>query len=250
MTAKRGYPFPSRTSIKESECYYLVDDIVSFEQKQNHFESKISNGVINIKLQYFSIEHELIKAFQYVNPHQSNLSTSSIKFGTIIRESANLYEQISRIVFEKLYENSDSINIFNYLSLDVFFNFKAITIYSPLLQNLSLHSTNILWPFQELNTWDQNSSIEFAQIPLWWKAYNKIKHSPNEITTYSTLENAIRATLAAFIIISKHFGPGVVSGSLFKPRENGRKIIEENLNVEQSQLFMYSEDLFGYTFRP
>jgi len=250
MHKQEHFPFPSRTSLKEFECYYIADNIATFEQKQKYFESKITDGVINIKLQYFSIENDLISAFQYVNPHHSNLSTSSIKFATIIRESANLFEQNSRLIYKKLYQESGKIDIYNYLALDLFFSFKSTEVYSPLLQNLSLHSNSILWPFKELSTWDQNSSINSSHIPLWWTAYNKIKHSPGAITNCATMENAIRAVLAAFTLISKHFGPGVVSGNLFKPRENNGEIIEESLNVEQSRLFMYSKDLFGFTLMP
>jgi hypothetical protein len=242
-----SYPFPTRNvSFTDNDCFYIAPNHTDFDALKANYERKISIEAINLKLQYFSIERDLINSFHYVNPVLENLPTSSVKFATIIRESSNLFEQIARIIYNKLFVVTGSINIYNYLSLDRFLDFQNSKLHCPILQNLALNKPFILNPFYEMSTWDKNSEIEDVSIPKWWTAYNKIKHSPTELTDYSILENAVRSLLASYLIISKYLGPGVVSGSLEKPEKNGAEIINRHLTVEESGLFMRSDHLFGY----
>jgi len=242
-----NFNFPNRnTSFQDKDCFYIEPNEHDYDELVTVFEKKISNESINLKLQYFSIEKELINSFQYVNPESQNLKTSSVKFATIIREASNLFEQTARIIYNKLFTNYRDINIFSYLSLDLHLNFQETNILCPTLENLTTENHNILHPFKELSSWDKTSRISSTHIPKWWTAYNKIKHSPNEITEHSNLENAIRSLLASYIIIYKYLGPGVVSGYLEKPENNEEEIIRRQLTVEESSLFMNPEHLLGF----
>lgn len=242
-----SYPFPIRNvSFPDNECYFIMPNHTDFEALKANYQRKIAIEAINLKLQYFTTERELINSFHYVNPVLENLSTSSVKFATIIRESSNLFEQIARIIYNKLFVVTGSINIYNYLSLDKFLDFQNSKLHCPILQNIAINKPLLLNPFYEMSTWDKDSRIEDAFIPKWWTAYNKIKHSPTELTVYSTLENAVRSLLASYLIISKYLGPGVVSGSLETPEKKGNEIINRHLTVDESGLFMSSDHLFGY----
>ena len=240
---------PSRNEMyNDSDCFYVEPNNNSFEELENSYFRKTSQEANNIKRQYFSIEEELLNSFKYVNPVASNLKTSSVKFATIIRESSNLFEQVSRIIYDKLYRDYGRINIFNYLTLDRYIKFNDLKFHSPSLSVLASESPTLLQPFKSINNWKVQNELEPHHIPSWWIAYNKIKHSPDSLTEYSTLENSIKSLLAAFITINRYLGPGVISGSLLKPEKNGDKIIQNVLPVEQSKLFIDASYLFGYSF--
>ena len=237
---------PSRNeTFSNNECFYVEPDKNNFAELQKSYERKISQEANNLRLQYFSIEQELINSFKYVNPVNSNLNTSSVKFASIIRESANLFEQVSRIIYEKLFKEYGKINISNYLTLDVFIKFNDLKFHCPSLSIIASENPNLLRPYGSLDDWNDQNAPESTNIPSWWTAYNKIKHSPDALTNYSTLENSIQALLASYIIINRYLGPGVISGNLLKPEENGNEIIQRQLTVEQSELFIDTLTLMG-----
>lgn len=242
-----SYPFPTRNeSYSENNCYYIKPDFQNFEEANKVYLRKLSQESINIKLQYFSVEKELLNSFQFVNPVEQNLKTSSVKFATMIRESSSLFEQISRIIYQRLFKDFEGINIYNYLSLDKFLKFNSLNFSCPTLKNISDTNDDLLRPFKCISSWNGESKLENKHIPIWWNAFNKIKHSPNELTEFSTLENAIQSLLASYIIITKYLGSGVVSGDLSVPEKNSNEIIHRQLRVEQSELFFDWENSIGF----
>ncbi|WP_452224119.1 hypothetical protein [Lacinutrix chionoecetis] len=246
-----SYPFPRRNlNYENNDCFFVNSKTKKLSVLERQYERKISTFATNIKHQYLSIESLLVESFQFVNPEVKNLKTNSVKFATIIRESSNLYEQLSRVIYNKVFANTKSINIYNYLSLSKFLKFHEVNFHCPTLKDIEQNSPLTLKPFVELNKWDKNSKIETKHIPGWWTAYNKIKHSPNEMTNFANLQNVISSTTAAYIIISKQFGPGVLSGDLYKPskgtKTNNVKI--EKINVVQSQLYIDTENLLAFEY--
>lgn len=160
----------------------------------------------------------MINSFQYVHPTANNISTTSVRFASIIRESSNLFEIISRNVYNRLYivPNSTDINIMNFLSLDAFFYLREGVLSAPTLQD-EFSESDILKPFKTLETWDKNSLITKEHIPIWWKSYNKLKHDILGIQQYATFENALLSLGAIYLIISRIYGEGVVGGILKRP---------------------------------
>src|SRR5438309_8522811 len=88
----------------------------SMYDRSNGDEAKL------LRFQYLSLEEELERSFQYVSPSLENAGAYSIKFADIIRAAAGTYEVFCRTLYARFYNESDSINIFNYLALDRFLN--------------------------------------------------------------------------------------------------------------------------------
>lgn len=243
------FPF-HRTDLQEGDCFYVNPDPCDYEKHWEYYLLKISKRAINLKLQYFSVEEELIRSFQFVSPIAENLNTSSVKFATIIREASNLFEQVSRLIYKNLFkiDKKERMIIFHYLSLNKFLDFNSYEFYCPVLENVADESRLLLNPFKELEAWDRDSPLTNSHIPKWWTAYNKIKHSPDELFYFSTLENAVRALLAAHIIINRYLGSGVVSGDLTMSERQDNKVIHRQLPVKKSELFMNPEELLGFSF--
>ncbi|MFW5891526.1 MAG: hypothetical protein ACOCUI_04840 [bacterium] len=232
-----AYPFPNRkTGLKKKEIYSYNNKYINLKEKNKKYEKKISSETSNIKNQYLYIENELLRSFQYVQPTIKNKYTSSVRFASIIRESANLYEIISESLYRKIYDIkvTDRLNIYNYLSLDCFLDLSNKVLYSPVLYG-EFDGDDILLPYKSLENWDKNSKIESNNIPKWWKSYNKVKHDINGINDYATLENAILAVGAIYVIINRIYGEGVVGGILKKPKGKNGYI---QLIVPVSKLFI------------
>lgn len=215
-----SFPFPNRkTQITDKEIYSYGNVYIELEEKKRNYERKISSETSNIKNQYLYIEDELLRSFQYVQPTIKNLTTSSVRFATIIRESANLYEIISKSTYRQLFDIlvNVKLDIFNFLTLDLFLQLSSKILDSPILYG-EFNGTDILQPFKSLVTWDRNSPIRDIHIPGWWTSNNKVKHDVKGINDYATLENALLSVGALYIIINRIYGEGVVGGILTNPK--------------------------------
>jgi hypothetical protein len=214
-----SFPFPERNDKYNDVDIFSHKHICNtFEEYNHEYQRKISAEAISIRNQYFSIEEEMINSFQYVLPIKKNLSTTSVRFATIIRESSNLFEILARTTYIKLYKISakPNIKIKNFLTIDYYLDLSTGFLESPMLQS-EFKDSHIFQPFKSLEIWDKNSEISDSHIPSWWSACNKIKHSINGLNDNATFENALLSLGAAYLTISRVFGYGLVGGVLYKP---------------------------------
>lgn len=240
-------PFPKRNENYSDKDIFLYGYFFStFEDYELGYQRKISIEASNFKNQYLSIEEEMIKSFQYVHPTVLNLQTTSARFATIIRETSNLYEILSRSIYQKLFivPKKAVIHINNLLALESYLDFSKGVLNSPLLYS-EFYKTDILHPYKSLVHWDRNSEIRNIHIPQWWNAYNKLKHDLNGIRS-ATLENALLSLGAAYLLINRVFGDGVVGGILYRPIRVSSlttNLIEQQVPV--SKLFIEDTRMFS-----
>jgi hypothetical protein len=219
----QSFPFPNlRSNLIMKEVYTYNNHYESFDELLSEYSRKISSDALSIRNQYLYIEEELFRSFQFVQPINANLNTTSVRFASIIREAANLFEIISRTTYQKLFEISQdsNLNIHNFLSLDYFLSLSEAILDSPTLET-EFKDHGILQPFKSLESWDKQSAISPEHVPTWWKAYNKLKHDIEGINEFASMENSILAVGALYLIISRIYGEGVVGGILRKPLEDG-----------------------------
>ena len=239
------------SDFKDEEIFCTRDPNKPFELACQHYHRKISTDAYIIKLQYLSIEADMQHAFQYVLPIMKNIDTVSIKFATIIKESATLFEQVLLNVYHKAFiESTRRLTIKDLLLTDKILVFSREELKSPILDG-EFHNSPVLNPFQEMLTWDGNPTTIDQHIPKWWSAYNKIKHTTKGVIDLATLENAIRSLGAAFIIINIVYGAGVVGGVLSRPEKlptTGKNIYSFH-HVEISKLFVNEEGTFALSFK-
>jgi hypothetical protein len=127
--------------------------------------------------------------------------------------------------------NNGQINIFNYLYLEKHLDFSATQLQSTVYYNRFDQSPEVYQPFTLLQTWDKRSQINDVHIPIWWTAYNKLKHTNDGLEKYAMLENAIAAIGGVFVMLHVIYGPGVIYGMLLEP--NG--IV---YNPKETQIFI------------
>lgn len=215
------FPFPKRNSkVAEHEIFYAIAKKEEYEYINYWYKKNTSVSSISIANQFFSIEAILLDSFEFVLPVYSNANTYSVKFATIIRESCNLFEIISRKLYTQFFEvsSSDKLDIYNFLSLDSFLNLSKIELRAPLLDCYH-ENANKIEPYSTLSNWNRNEPLKPEHIPKWWTAYNKIKHDIDSLYNHATLNNAIYSLSALFVLIKTVYGDGLICGFLRK-KEN------------------------------
>jgi hypothetical protein len=190
------------------------------------------------RFQYLGIEEELERSFRYVSPSDENADAYSLKFAEIIRAAANAYEIAARALYAKFYNDTDDINIFNYLALDRFLHLSDQTVsHFAALGDFPAHP-EVRRPFAALASWDRNSKTEDKHIPGWWKAYNKVKHSNEGLKEHATLANAMAATAAVFLLIERIYGFGVLQGGFFNMPSAGGNTVSMRIHPQWGRLFI------------
>jgi len=199
---------------KEHEVFFIK----SVSDKEYYYQKNTASDAVVIANTYFSIEDIFVESFQYVRPILANKDTSSARFGTIIRESCNLYELLCRKAYKQLFEipPKRSLKIKDFLSLELFFNISTEELRTSTLHTY-LGGNKRLNPFESLLAWNKTTMPLDIHIPRWWTSYNKIKHDPENFTKHATLDNAVFSMAAVFLVIRQIYGDGLISGELEKP---------------------------------
>lgn len=216
---------PKRTAISIEDILYKNGEYEDTVQRQKNYKRIISKEATIYKAQFLAVEDNLVKSFQFVAPHPQNIKTFSINFASIIKEAANLYELICRHLCQQIFEidinpktSEPNINIYHYLSLDKYLDLSNIEITSYCYYDKFDSNSEIYTPFKLVKQWFNKKKFPGHECkPEWWKAYNELKHSNDGLKEYATLENAIAAVSAIFIVLHKIYGPGFVYGVLLTP---------------------------------
>lgn len=238
--AKTPFPFPTRNST------YLYDHKIIYVDSLDHtapeyrpmYERSQGTDARLARFQYLGIEEELERAFRFVSPSDDNADAYSLKFAEIIRAAANAYEIAARALYAKFYNDTDDINIFNYLALDHHLNLSVQTVsHFAALGDFPTHP-EVCCPFVALACWDRNSKTEDKHTPGWWKGCNKIKHSNAGLKEHATLANAMAASAAVFLLIERIYGFGVLQGGFYNEPSTGGNTTRMRYHPQWSRLFI------------
>lgn len=202
------FPFP-RSSV-------AIEDIIvnqpAAEFSKLHYKRRRSTDAVIFKAQYLELDRRLQETFGYVAPSDSNRLTYSVTFATIIKNAANLFELGSRWIYGQAFQaKQEDLKIFHYLSLNKFTKASSIRLGSFQFYDI-FSSPQVYRPFCSLDTWNESSALNSSNVPIWWTASNKLKHSNSGLPDYGTLENAVAAVGASFAFLHCVFGPGLVYG--------------------------------------
>src|SRR5438067_252818 len=120
MAKTPSYPFPTRNTTYPYDHQILYDSTLAHTAPEYRamYERSQGKDARLARFQYLGIEEELERSFHYVSPSDDNADAYSLKFAEIIRAAANAYEIAARALYAKFYNDTDDINIFNYLALD------------------------------------------------------------------------------------------------------------------------------------
>jgi hypothetical protein len=225
------FPYPS-TGIAVVDIIYGTQ--WDFELSKRYYSRQHSHEATVFLSQYLYIENQLHETFNYVSPSEGNKNTYSIVFASIIKSSANLFELVSRHIYSELYKCTTpqlkGLKIKQFLSLIAHADYTAIKLSSFHFQG-SFSAPEVYEPFEKVKSWDRVSEIQCCHIPEWWTANNKLKHSNVGLAEFGTLQNAIAAVAAVFVVLHIIYGGGMVWGM---------KINESDQLVESPKSILFS----------
>jgi hypothetical protein len=212
-----SYPFPARNpAYPDLHQIIFTDGIPTNNHVYGAMYSRAQgDGAKTWRFQYLGIEEELERAFRFVSPCDDNAAVFSLKFAEIIRSAANAYEILAKELYAKFYNDADQLNIFNYLALDVHLNVVGQNVTQLLALGQFPNHPEVERPFANLAAWNRQSVVSQNQKPIWWDAYNAIKHSNAGLRNHATLANAMAAAAGLFLMIERVYGFGVLQGGLF-----------------------------------
>jgi hypothetical protein len=128
---------------------------------------------------FLSIESDLERCSRYVDFSQNNFNTYSVEFARIIMAAAAEFDTVAKELCKQINSASTASNICQYADhiLQKYPNLVTIEIV--------LHRYGI-----SVKPWEYWSK---TNSPMWWKAYNDIKHNRTIHFAKATLENSINA---------------------------------------------------------
>lgn len=158
-------------------------------------DSKRRKRVLELDVQcslmiYRDLEDELDGFCRAVPPVKAHLGVYSTKlWGIILRACAEIDSQLHALV-EEVDGKSLDTNIRSYIDREATFQ----------LAEFSLHTRFEPAPFAPFHSFQSTVS------PVWWKDYNAVKHRRLDSLESATLENAINAVGALYIVLLRQHG--------------------------------------------
>ena len=134
-----------------------------------------------------ALEEDISHLSRYLEPTQKNFKSYSLELARILFAAASEVDVVAKLICKKINSQSKAENINNYR--------KEITAAFP-----KFHETKILIPRFGL-TLEPWINWKGKTRPLWWWAYNKVKHERNIHFSEANLQNTLNSVAGLFIII-------------------------------------------------
>jgi len=136
------------------------------------------------------VEERLQNAFRYVELHTDNRATFSYEFASILRDSGSLFSSVA----DALVAGAKAMTGRRYDFGDYrgFLQGEVPDIYRRTVTLRSCFPAGIVVPFEELQT--------ATGIPVWWHAYNQVKHHEYDEFRMGNLENCVSAVSALALL--------------------------------------------------
>jgi len=148
-----------------------------------------------------AIEHDLERLSRYVEFDSSNFDCFSIEIARVLLASGAEADVVCKQLCRKLNVESSAENINEY-RVEITASFTAIPEFEVLIPRFGL----TLKPWEE---WGRANGV-----PLWWTAYNKIKHERHAEYQRANLKNALNAVAGLFIMVLYLYREKAQSGEL------------------------------------
>jgi hypothetical protein len=135
-----------------------------------------------------AIEGDLERLSRFIEFDERNFDCFSIEISRILLASGAEVDVVCKQICKKIIQDSLAENIYHYRD-EIRVVYPAIPDFEVLLPRYGLRLT----PWTDWN--DPNG------VPIWWTAYNKIKHNRDTEYHRANLQNALNAVGGLFIMV-------------------------------------------------
>ncbi len=148
---------------------------------------------------YHTIESDLIRLFEYVEPHDDNLRTYSTRLYELLLRAATEFESNCKAILQANgYNKKSRCDISDYKKID---SASRLSEYKVKLSFWSM-SPKIVSPF---SAWTDDTKLS------WYANYNAVKHNRNTEFKHASLENVVDSVAALFVILFSQFNIQIFS---------------------------------------
>lgn len=164
---------------------------------------------------FLALEKDLENLSRYVEFCQSNFKCHSLEMARILLAAASEVDVVAKQLCQKLNSGSTADNIHQYRD-------EIKTVY-PNLPNFKVTIPRFGLNLTPWSNWNQNSGV-----PLWWIAYNKVKHHRDTDFNRANLENVLNV-LSGLFVITLYFYKEKAENAELIPTQSLLRVREENL---------------------
>jgi len=136
---------------------------------------------------FLALEKDLENLSRYIEFCKPNFNCYSLEMARVLLASASEVDVVAKQLCRKLDPDSSADNIHQYRN--------EIKIEYPQILDFKVNIPRYGLTFTPWLNWKKNQGV-----PIWWTAYNKVKHHRNIDFKKANLENILKAVAGLFII--------------------------------------------------
>ncbi|QDZ29893.1 hypothetical protein [Noviherbaspirillum sp. UKPF54] len=136
---------------------------------------------------FLALEDDLVRLARYLEPTTDNFDAYSLELARILSTASSEVDVVAKQLCQKLNPDSAADRITAYMN-------EITAVFPEIAQaEASIPKFGLM-----LNPWEQWG---LQKSPLWWKAYNNVKHKRHTHFQEANLKHALNAVAALFILL-------------------------------------------------
>lgn len=149
---------------------------------------------------FLALEEDVNRLSRYLEPTKANFTAYSLELARILFAAASEVDVVAKQLCQRLNAESRADNINRYKQ-------EILAVYPQLVASeVSLPKFGLA-----LTPWEQWGK---DRNPIWWKAYNEVKHQRHTHFPSANLKNALNAVAALFALLLFFYDAEAAQGRL------------------------------------
>lgn len=136
---------------------------------------------------FLALEDDIVRLARYLEPTTDNFDAYSLELARILFTASSEVDVVAKQLCQKLNPDSAADRITAYMN-------EITAVFPEIVQA----EANIPKFGLTLNPWEQWG---LQNSPLWWKAYNNVKHKRHTHFQEANLKHALNAVAALFLLL-------------------------------------------------
>lgn len=136
---------------------------------------------------FLALEDDFLKLARFVEPTTSNFATHSLEIARVLFSAASEVDVVAKLLCRKVNAQSKASSIGKYRE-------QLLGAYPE----LAAAQVKIPRYGLDLEPWSQ---WQVEDSPLWWRAYNKVKHHRDSHFVDASLKHALNALAGLFVLL-------------------------------------------------
>jgi len=136
---------------------------------------------------FLALDDDVAHMARYLEPTQANFDSYSLELARILFAAASEVDVVSKRLCEKINENSKARSIDKYR--------EEILSHYPLISNALVTVPRFGLTLNPWEQWGENKK------PLWWDAYNNVKHHRHTHFADASLKHALNSVAGLFVLL-------------------------------------------------